>query len=99
MADQQDAAMPSMLSEEFFLRQHEAFQQLALTSCDFVGDSGCTDPDCWRCHSGIGPHNLRTLAGNLAIAAMLCRAHRNATGGEDPPSARPWTPGCGSEAP
>ena len=45
-----------------------------LTSCDFVGDSGCCNPDCWQCHSGIGPENLRTLAKNLVAAAALCRA-------------------------
>src|SRR5262249_55016914 len=26
-------------------------RDLDLTSCDFVGDSGCIDPNCWRCHS------------------------------------------------
>lgn len=73
-----------------------------LTSCDFVGDSGCSDPDCWQCHSPLGPEGLRTLAKNLAIAATLCRAHRlgfdegmDAAGvGEGYPSAHPWTPGC-----
>ena len=81
--------------------------KLDLCSCDFVGDSGCVDPDCWRCHSPLGPENLRTLAKNLAIAAALCRAHHlgfdegmDAAGvGEGYPSARPWTPGCRRFAP
>lgn len=62
---------------------------LGLTSCDFVGDSGCVDPDCWQCHSPLSPENLRTLAKNLAAAALLCWAWqlRDAC-----PS---WQPGCG----
>ncbi len=63
-------------------------QSLELTSCDFVGDSGCIDPDCWRCHSPLSPTNLRTLAANLADAAMLCRAWQMR---DDNPS---WRPGC-----
>lgn len=45
-----------------------------LTSCDFVGDEGCIDPECWQCHSPLSPTHLRTLAKNLAIAGMLCQA-------------------------
>ena len=59
-----------------------------LSSCAFVGDSGCVDPDCWRCHSPLRPENLRTLAKNLAAAAMLCRAW-NARDLEPA-----WRPGC-----
>lgn len=62
---------------------------LDLTSCDFVGDSGCVDPDCWQCHSPLGPENLRTLAGNLATAALLCWAWQL---GNVCPT---WKPGCG----
>jgi hypothetical protein len=69
----------------------ESLRQLDLTSCDFVGDSGCTDPDCWRCHSLMGPENLRTLAKNLATAAMLCRAWQLRDA--DPA----WRPGCNLE--
>jgi hypothetical protein len=64
-----------------------------LTSCDFVGDSGCCDPDCWQCHSPIGPENLRTLAKNLAAAGQLCRAWQMRV--EDPA----WSPGCNLEPP
>jgi len=67
-------------------------RDLDLTSCDFVGDSGCTDPDCWRCHSPLRPENLRTLAENLAIAALLCWAWKLRDG------CPTWKPGCG-EAP
>lgn len=78
-----------------------------LTSCDFVGDSGCVDPDCWQCHSPIGPRNLRQLAKNIATAAGLCRAHSlgfdegmdTAGVGEGYPSSRPWMPGCRRSAP
>lgn len=59
-----------------------------VTSCDFVGDVGCCDPDCWRCHSPLSPAHLRTLAGNLAIAALLCRAWRLH---DETPA---WSPGC-----
>jgi hypothetical protein len=52
----------------------ESIRQLNLTSCDFVGDSGCCDPNCWQCHSPLGPKNLRCLAENLATAALLCWA-------------------------
>lgn len=85
----------------------EMIRDLDLTSCDFVGDSGCCDPDCWRCHSLLCPENLRTLANNLAIAAVLCRAHllgfdegMDAAGvGEGYLSTCPWTPGCRRSAP
>lgn len=73
-----------------------------LTSCDFCGDSGCSDPDCWRCHSPVGPENLRALAKNLATAAMLCRSWQLGwTAGSDPrmdDGAPEWRPGCGTEA-
>ena len=63
-------------------------RDLNLTSCDFVGDSGCVDPDCWRCHSPLGPENLCALAKNLAAAAILCRAWQMR---DDQPA---WRPGC-----
>ena len=66
----------------------ESIRQLGLTSCDFVGDSGCCDPNCWQCHSPVGPDNLRCLAKNLAAAAMLCRAWQMHDA--DPA----WRPGC-----
>ena len=66
-------------------------RDLDLTSCDFVGDSGCVDPDCWRCHSPLRPESLRTLAKNLAAAAMLCHAWQMR---EDQPA---WRPGCNIE--
>jgi hypothetical protein len=69
----------------------ESIRQLGLTSCDFVGDSGCCDPNCWRCHSPLRPENLRTLAKNLAAAAMLCRAWQQRDA--DPA----WNPGCNIE--
>jgi hypothetical protein len=69
--------------------QLESIRQLNLTTCDFVGDSGCSDPDCWRCHSSMGPENLRMLAENLATAALLSWAWQLR-------EANPmWTPGCG----
>lgn len=61
---------------------------LELTSCDFCGDSGCCDPDCWRCHSPLRPENLRTLAENLRVAGILCRAWQMR---EEEPA---WRPGC-----
>lgn len=64
-------------------------RDLDLSSCDFVGDSGCVDPDCWRCHSPLGPENLRTLAANLASAALLCRAWQLRD------VCPTWKPGCG----
>ena len=64
-----------------------------LTSCDFVGDSGCSDLACWRCHSIFAPENLRTLAGNLATAAFLCFAWEARVA--DPS----WWPGCEMTAP
>lgn len=70
----------------------EAVRQLGLTSCDFVGDSGCCDPDCWQCHSPLGPKNLRTLAKNLATAAALCWSWQL----RDANAA--WRPGCGDQA-
>jgi hypothetical protein len=66
----------------------KSIADLGLTSCDFVGDSGCTDPECWQCHSPIGPANLRTLAANLADAGTLCRAWQLR---DQEPS---WHPGC-----
>jgi hypothetical protein len=30
-------------------------RRLDLTSCDFVGDIGCSDPDCWKCHAPLKP--------------------------------------------
>jgi hypothetical protein len=78
-------------------------RDLDLTSCDFVGDSGCCDPDCWQCHSPLRPENLRRLAENLATAAILCRAWQLGwVAGSDPrmdDGSPEWRPGCGSEAP
>jgi hypothetical protein len=77
----------------------EALRRLELTSCDFVGDYGCNDPTCWQCHSPVGPANLRSLAKNLAIAAMLCRAWQLGwVAGSDPRMGGDpeWRPGCGS---
>ena len=65
-----------------------AIADLGLTSCDFCGDSGCSDPECWRCHSIFRPENLRRLAENLVTAAMLCRAWQLR---DDQPA---WRPGC-----
>jgi hypothetical protein len=59
-----------------------------ISSCHAVGDAGCCDPDCWYCHSPIGPENLRRLADNLATAAALCRAWQLRD--LDPA----WRPGC-----
>ena len=66
----------------------QILRDLDLSSCDFVGDYGCCDLDCWRCHSPLRPENLRTLAENIAMAAMLCRAWGKRD--EDPS----WRPGC-----
>ncbi|HSX23381.1 MAG TPA: hypothetical protein VLE97_11460 [Gaiellaceae bacterium] len=71
------------LTEEDLAR----IRDLDLTSCDFCG-GGCCDPDCWRCYSPLSPENLRTLAKNLAQAAMLCRAWQL----RDEDSS--WRPGC-----
>jgi hypothetical protein len=59
-----------------------------MSCCDFVGDSGCSDPACWRCHSPLRPDNLRRLAQNLATAGQLMRAWQLCS--EDPA----WYPGC-----
>lgn len=66
-----------------------SIRQLNLTSCDFVGDSGCCDPDCWQCHSPIGPANLRCRAENLATVALLCWAWQLRD------TCPTWKPGCG----
>ena len=88
--DEMIAQMEASMPEETQLSEADlkGLASLGLTSCDFVGDSGCTDPDCWRCHSILRPENLRTLAKNLAFAAMLCRAWQQR--GEQPA----WCPGC-----
>lgn len=81
-------------AEEDLQLTEEDLQQirdLDLTSCDFCG-GGCCDPDCYRCYSPLRPENLRTLAQNIATAAMLCRAHQLLD--EDPA----WRPGCNIEA-
>jgi hypothetical protein len=67
----------------------ESIRQLNLTSCDFVGDSGCCDPNCWQCHSPIGPANLRCLAENLATAGLLYWAWQLRD------LCPTWKPGCG----
>jgi hypothetical protein len=68
-----------------------ALRQLDLTSCDFVEDSGCSDPACWKCHSALRPVCLRTLANNLSIAAMLYRAWAMHA------ACPAWRPGCNIE--
>jgi hypothetical protein len=61
---------------------------MELSSCDACGDAGCSDPECWRCHSPIGPSQLQRLATNLATAALLCHAWQQR-------AAKPeWFPGC-----
>ena len=85
MRDERDVIDLSASEREEAIR---ALRDLGLTSCDFVGDSGCVDPECWQCHSPLAPENLRTLAKNLATAAMLCRAW--AQRDENPN----WRPGC-----
>lgn len=74
-----------------------------LTSCDFCGDLGCCDPDCYRCHSLLSPEGLRTLAKNLTTAAALCRSWQlGYVYGSDPrmnDGAPEWVPGCRLEAP
>ena len=84
MDDQGPIIVDTPLTEEDLA----SIRQLNLTSCDFVGDSGCCDPNCWQCHSPIGPDNLRHLAKNIAAAAMLCRAWQMRD--VDPA----WRPGC-----
>jgi hypothetical protein len=74
------------LSEEVLQR----IRDLDLTSCDFT-ESGCTDDDCYRCYSPLRPENLRTLAKNIAAAAMLCRAWNLRDQQPD------WRPGCAIE--
>jgi dihydrofolate reductase len=51
-------------------------------------DGVCSDPDCWLCYSPLRPENLRTLAKNLATAAMLYRAWRLRDEDSN------WQPGC-----
>ena len=87
MVDNRTEDVPLTPAEAEALR--ERLQQLNLTSCDFVGDSGCSDPDCWRCHSTMGPENLRMLAENIAVAALLSWAWQLREA--DPL----WTPCCG----
>lgn len=67
---------------------YQSIRDLNLTSCDFVGDSGCVNPNCWQCHSPIGPQNLRTLADNLTFAALLCWAWQLRD------VCPTWRPGC-----
>ena len=70
-------------SEEVLQR----IRDLDLTSCDFTSN-GCTDDDCYRCYSPLRPENLRSLAKNIAAAAMLCRAWNLR---DQQPN---WRPGC-----
>ena len=70
-------------SEEVLQR----IRDLDLTSCDFTSN-GCTDDDCYRCYSPLRPENLRSLARNIAAAAMLCRAWNLRDQQPD------WRPGC-----
>lgn len=81
MSDERNVVAPRM--EE----TAQVIRDLDLTSCDFCG-GGCCDPDCYRCYSPLRPENLRTLARNLATAAMLCLAWQRRD--EDPT----WRPGC-----
>lgn len=85
-----DALLANVPDEDVPLTAAEldSIRQLNLTSCDFVGDSGCCDPDCWQCHSPIGPRNLRCLAENLAAAALLCFAWQLRD------TCPTWKPGC-----
>jgi hypothetical protein len=85
MGDERDVVDLSAAEREEILKR---VRELDLSSCDFVGDSGCVDPDCWRCHSPLSPENLRTLAQNLATVALLCFAW----GLRDACPA--WSPGC-----
>jgi len=82
-----DAEDPPM-TEADLEASRKLILDLDLTSCDFVGDSGCVDPNCWRCHSPLSPSNLRTLAENLATAGKLSRAWQLRD--VDPA----WFPGC-----
>jgi hypothetical protein len=90
--DEMIASLEASLPPEAPLTKEDLarIRELDLTSCDFCGD-GCCDPDCWRCYSPLAPDNLRTLAGNLKIAAMLCRAWE--LRGQEPA----WRPGCNIE--
>jgi len=90
IVDATDFAADSVeVDRELTADEIKALRSLDLSSCDFVGDSGCVDPECWRCHSPLRSENLRTLAENLAIAALLYRAwHLRDT-------CPTWTPGCG----
>ena len=71
------------VSEEALQR----IRDLDLTSCDFTSN-GCTDDDCYRCYSPLRPENLRSLARNIAAAAMLCRSWNLRDQQPD------WRPGC-----
>ena len=65
----------------------QRIRDLDLTSCDFTSN-GCTDDDCYRCYSPLRPENLRSLAKNIAAAAMLCRSWNLR---DQQPG---WRPGC-----
>jgi hypothetical protein len=99
LADDNSSPTDSPNHEEVSMtpEEREAFYAFVrdtnLTSCDFCGDSGCCDPDCWKCHSPLRPENLQRLAANLATAAMLCRSWARCD--EDPT----WRPGCDLETP
>lgn len=88
--DEMIASLEATLLPEVPLTEEDLarLRDLDLTSCDFVGDAGCCDPECWRCHSPLRPENLRTLAVNIKTAAMLCRAWELRDAEPD------WQPGC-----
>ena len=80
LLEEEDDGPPS---EEVLQR----IRDLDLTSCDFTSN-GCTDDDCYRCYSPLRPENLRSLAKNIAAAAMLCRSWNLRDQQPD------WRPGC-----
>jgi hypothetical protein len=87
LLDEMMAQLEATASPEVTEADLQRIRDLDLSSCDFC-ESGCSDPDCWRCYSPLRPDNLRRLAKNLAVAAMLCRAWDQRD--VDPA----WRPGC-----
>ena len=88
MLAKMEAEFPEQAPTEAELqRTRELMRDLDLTSCDFTS-SGCTDDDCYRCYSPLRPENLRSLAKNIAAAAMLCRSWNLRDQQPD------WRPGC-----
>ena len=87
LLDEMMAQLEATASPEVTEADLQRIRDLDLSSCDFC-ESGCSDPDCWRCYSPLRPDNLRRLAKNLAVAEMLCRAWDQRD--VDPA----WRPGC-----